>query len=162
MVKSFYQPREIRMDSHIRETIKLGGIEVEFLVDADDSGGSVTVFECAVAAGGRVPAPHSHDGFEETIYGLDGITTWTIDGDDTDVGPGQAICIRRGQVHGFVNPGAAGAKFLAVAAPGVFGPDYFRDIADVVKAASGGPPDLEAVASVMRRHGLTPAKPVAA
>src|SRR4051794_33113146 len=106
MVKSFYQSREMRMGSHIRETIKLAGIEVAFLVDADDSGGSVTVFECAVAAGGKVPAPHSHDGFEETIYGLDGVTTWTIEDEETDVARGQAICIRRGQVHGFVNDGA--------------------------------------------------------
>jgi quercetin dioxygenase-like cupin family protein len=149
------------MDSHIRETIQLGGIEVEFLVDAGDSGGSATVFECAVAAGGKVPAPHSHDGFEETIYGLDGVTTWTVDGEPTDVGPGEAICIRRGQVHGFVNRGASAAKFLAVATPGVFGPEYFREIAQVVGAAAGGPPDLEAVGAVMRRHGLTPAKPVA-
>src|SRR4051794_10149007 len=127
MVKSFYQFKEMRMDSQVRDTIQLGGIGVDFLVDADASGGSVTVFECTVAAGGKVPAPHSHDGFEETIYGLEGVTTWTVDGDPRDIPPGQAICIKRGQVHGFVNSGAIAAKFLAVATPGVFGPAYFRD-----------------------------------
>src|SRR6187397_1882473 len=102
MVKSFYQPkREMQMDSRVIDTIKLGGIGIDFLVDADDSDGRMTVFECTVAAGGKVPAPHSHDGFEETIYGLEGVTTWTIEGEPRDIGPGQAICIRRGQVHGF-------------------------------------------------------------
>jgi hypothetical protein len=33
---------------------------------------------------------------------------------------------------------------------------------DLIAAAAGGPPDLDAIGAVMRRHGLTPAKPVAA
>ena len=49
------------------------------------------------------------------------------------------------------------AKFLAIATPGVFGPAYFRDVAQVLAAAAGGPPDLSALAEAMRRHGLTPA-----
>ena len=32
-------------------TINLGGIDVAFLVEAADSGGAATVFECAVAEG---------------------------------------------------------------------------------------------------------------
>jgi quercetin dioxygenase-like cupin family protein len=143
------------------EKIELGGIGVEFLVDADDSGGSVTVFECAVPAGARVPAPHSHDGFEETVYGLEGRCTWTIDGETVEIGPGDTVCIRRGQVHGFNNESDAGMKFLAIASPGVFGPAYFHDMADVIAASAGGPPDLGAIMDVMRRHGLTPAMPVA-
>ena len=149
------------MDSRAAGTIRLGGIGIEFLVDADDSDGAVTVFECSVAAGAKVPAPHSHDAFEETIYGLEGVTTWTVDGEPRDVGAGEAICIRRSQVHGFVNRGTSDAKFLAVATPGVFGPAYFREMGDVIAAAAGGPPDLEAVGALMRRHGLTPAQPVA-
>ena len=62
------------------ETIRVGAFGVRFLVQAADSNGSVSVFECDVPAAGRMPAPHSHDAFEETIYGLDGITSWTVDG----------------------------------------------------------------------------------
>jgi hypothetical protein len=50
------------------------------------------------------------------------------------------------------------AKFLAIATPGVFGPDYFHEIGEVLAASAGGPPDLAAAAEVMRRHGLTPAQ----
>ena len=46
---------------------------------------------------------------------------------------------------------------LAIVSPGILGPDYFREIAAVVEAAVGGPPDSAALAEVMRRHGLTPA-----
>jgi quercetin dioxygenase-like cupin family protein len=149
------------MDSPATATIKVGAISIDFLVDADDSGGSVTVFECTVPADAMVPVPHSHDGFEETIYGLEGVCTWTIDGEASELGPGASVCIRRGQVHKFENRGGVEAKFLAIATPGVFGPGYFREIAEVLAAAAGGPPDLTALAETMRRHGLTPAQPVA-
>jgi quercetin dioxygenase-like cupin family protein len=142
------------------ENIELGGITVKFLVEEEDSGGSATVFECTVPAGARVPAPHSHDGFEETVYGLEGTCTWTIDGETVDIGPGDAVCIRRGQVHGFDNQSDADMKFLAIASPGVFGPAYFRDMAAVL--AAGGPPDMDALMDVMRKHGLTPAMPAPA
>jgi hypothetical protein len=49
-----------------------------------------------------------------------------------------------------------------VITPGVFGPDYFLEIRDVLVAAADGPPDLDALLDVMRRHGLTPAAPVPA
>jgi quercetin dioxygenase-like cupin family protein len=150
------------MDSPTTTTIHVGAISVDFHVDADDSGGSVTVFECAVPADAKVPIPHSHDAFEETIYGLEGVSTWTIDGEVHDVGPHESVCIRRGRVHGFENRGSVDAKFLAIATPGVFGPAYFRDIAQVLAEAAGGPPDLAAIGEVMRRHGLTPAQPGAA
>jgi hypothetical protein len=104
-----------------------------------------------------MPAPHSHDGFEETVYGLSGVLSFTIDGKVRQIGPGESICIRRGQVHHFANPGTVEAKFLSVATPGVFGPDYFMEIREVLIAACGGPPDMTALLDVMRRHGLTPA-----
>jgi quercetin dioxygenase-like cupin family protein len=145
------------MDSSTPATIRVGAISIDFLVDADDSGGSVTVFECVVPADAQVPIAHSHDAFEETIYGLEGACSWTIDGQARDVGPGESVCIRRGQVHGFENRGSVDAKFLAIATPGVFGPAYFRDVAQVLAATAGGPPDLAALGEAMRRHGLTPA-----
>jgi quercetin dioxygenase-like cupin family protein len=141
------------------DTITVGDLGVRFLVEAEDSNGSASVFECHVPAESRMPVPHSHDGFEETIYGLVGTTTWTVDGESVDIGPGEAMCVRRGQIHGFENHGDTDATFLAIATPGVFGPAYFREIADVLAASAGGPPNVPALLEVMRRHGLTPAPP---
>ena len=144
------------------DTIIVGALGVRFLVEAADSNGSAAMFECYVPANSRMPAPHSHDGFEETIYGLKGTTTWTVDGETIDVRPGDAVCVQRGQVHGFQNQGELDATFLAIATPGMLGPTYFREIGDILAASTGGPPDLAAIGEVMRRHGLTPAPAVAA
>ena len=144
------------------DTITVGALGVRFLVEAGDSNGTASVFECYVPANSRMPAPHSHDGFEETIYGLEGVTTWTIDGQTVEVGPGEAVCVQRGQIHGFQNHGDVDAKILCIATPAVFGPAYFREVGEVLAASAGGPPDLAAVGEVMRRHGLTPIPPSAA
>ena len=144
------------MHSPAMSPIQVGAVSIDFLVDADDSGGSVTMFECTVPASAKVPMPHSHDGFEETIYGLEGVCTWTIDGEAREVRPGESVCIPRGRVHGFENRGSVDVKFLAIATPGVFGPAYFHDVAQVI--GGGGPPDPAAIAAVMRRHGLTPVR----
>jgi quercetin dioxygenase-like cupin family protein len=140
------------------EPIHVGALTMTFHVDAEQSDGSVTVFEVDIPAGAKVPAPHSHDAFEETIYGLLGTTTWTVDGVESRLGPGESICIKRGVVHGFVNESGEHARMLAIASPGVFGPAYFREIGAVF-ADAAGPPDPAAIGAVMRRHGLTPAPP---
>ena len=144
------------------DTITVGALGVRLLIEAGDSNGTASVFECYVPANSRMPAPHSHDGFEETIYGIEGTTTWTIDGETIEVGPGEAVCVQRGQVHGFNNRGDVDATFLAIATPAVFGAAYFREIGEVLAASAGGPPDLAAIGEVMHRHGLTPAPPSAA
>ena len=145
------------MTTGTRDEIKVGELAIRFLVEGEESAGSVAVFEFDVPAGAKVAAAHSHDGYEETIYGVEGVLTWTVEGTPTDVAPGEALFIPRGAVHQFDNTQDVDAKALAIVTPGVLGPGYFREVAAIVDAASGGPPDLAAIADVMRRHGLTPA-----
>ena len=147
------------MATSMRQEITVGEMAVRFLVEGEDSDGAVAVFEFDVPAGSRVAAPHRHDGYEETIYGLDGVLTWTIEGTATDVGPGEALVIPRGAVHQFQNTGDTDAKQLAVVTPGILGADYFREVGAILDAAVDGPPDLQAIGAVMKRHGLTPAAP---
>jgi quercetin dioxygenase-like cupin family protein len=139
------------------EEIKVGEVAIRFLVQGEQSAGSVAVFEFDVPAGPRVPVAHSHDGYEETIYGLDGVLTGTVEDTPADVGPGEALCIPRDAVHHFDNTRDVDAKALAIVTPGVLGPDFFREVAAILDAAPGGPPDVAAIAAVMRRHRLTPA-----
>jgi quercetin dioxygenase-like cupin family protein len=141
----------------IQDEIKVGSVVIRFLVEGEQSAGSVALFEFEVPAGAGVPAAHSHDGYEETIYGLKGVLTWTIEGAQVNVGPGETVVIPRGAVHRFENTGHLDAKALGIVTPGILGPPYFREVAAVLDAAAGGPPDLAAVGEVMRRHGLTPA-----
>jgi quercetin dioxygenase-like cupin family protein len=145
------------MTASTREEIMVGELAIRFLLEGEQSDGSVAVFEFDVPAGSKVAAAHSHDGYEETIYGLQGTLVWTVEGEPIDVGPGEVLCIARGVVHQFANTGDVDAKALAIVTPGILGPDYFREVAVVLDAAAGGPPDLAAIAAVMSRHGLTPA-----
>ena len=133
---------------------------MRFLLTGKDSTGSIAAFELVVPGAQRLAAPaHSHDHYEETIYGIDGLLTWTVDGKQIDVGPGQALCIPRGAVHRFDNNGIQDVKALYVITPAAIGPQYFRESAEVINATACGPPDRTKMAEIMRRHGLTPAPP---
>ena len=103
------------------EEIRIGQMAVRFRLEGEESGGSVAVFEFDVPAAGRVPVAHSHDAFDETIYGLEGVLSWTLDGTKTDVGPGEALFIPRGVVHRFDNDHGVDAKMLAIVSPGILG-----------------------------------------
>jgi quercetin dioxygenase-like cupin family protein len=145
------------MAAPMREEIRVGEMAIRFLVEGSQSAGSVAIFEFDVPAGARIAGAHSHDGYDETIYGLEGVLTWTVEGTPTEVAPGEAVFIPRGAVHHFDNRGDVDAMALAIATPGVIGPDFFREVGAILGAAAGGPPDLAALGAVMRRHGLTPA-----
>ncbi len=149
------------IDLHVNpfeENIRVGPLMVRFLLTGDHSTGSIAAFELTVPGAQRLPATaHSHDHYEETIYGIDGVLTWTVDGKQLEVGPGQALCIPRGAIHRFDNNGSQEAKALCVITPAAIGPQYFREAGEVINEAAGGPPDRAKMAEIMRRHGLTPA-----
>jgi quercetin dioxygenase-like cupin family protein len=139
------------------ETIKVGQVSINFLMEAADTNGAVAMFEFSVPVGAKVPVPHYHEHYDETIYGLEGVITFTVDGTPIDVGPGQICFIPRGVVHGFNNLRQEDSKALAVITPGLLGPNFFKECAEIVNA--GGPPDIEMLKKVMTKHGLVPAFP---
>jgi quercetin dioxygenase-like cupin family protein len=140
------------------ETIKIGLLGIRFLITGEDSSGSASVFEVRVPVGQKLAAPpHKNDAYEEILYGIQGVLTWTVDGTPIEVGPGQALCIPRGAVHRFDNFGNEDVKQLAVISPAIMGPAYFREAAEVISASAGGPPDREKMMAVFRRHGMTAA-----
>lgn len=83
--------------------VNLGALQLTFLQSKDDTAGSLDLFEMTLQPNARMPIPHYHDGWDETIYGLSGVSTWRIDAKDIDVAPGESLFIKRGVVHGFVN-----------------------------------------------------------
>ena len=139
------------------EIIRIGQLEIKFLLEAADTNGSVAMFEFTVPVGARVPLPHSHKHYDETVYGLTGVLTFTVDGKTVHVGPGESCFIPRGAVHGFNNLRQTDAKALAVVTPALIGPDFFKESAAIVNA--GGPPDMEKLKAVLAKHGLVAAMP---
>jgi quercetin dioxygenase-like cupin family protein len=151
--------RTIRVNPS-EETIKIGPLGIRFLLTGDDSTENASVFEVLVPAGQKLAAPaHKNDAYEEILYGIEGVLTWTVDDRPIEVGPGQALCIPRGAVHRFDNFGSEDVKQLAVISPAIMGPAYFREAAEVINAAAGGPPDRAKMTEVFRRHGMTVAVP---
>jgi quercetin dioxygenase-like cupin family protein len=137
------------------EIIKIGGIEIRFLQSKHDTGGALDLFEVTVQPNARVPVPHHHRDWEETVYGLEGTITFTLAGTPVDIPPGETLFIPRGVVHGFVNKTQAPAKCLSMLTPGALGPEYFREMAAAL--SGGGPPDPKKLGEIMNRYGLIPA-----
>ena len=140
-----------------KEIIQAGQIQIKFLVESADSNGSMAMFEFTVPAGAKVPLPHYHQQFDETIYGLEGVLTFTVDGKAMEIGAGDSCFIPRGVAHGFTNLKQPAAKALAIVSPALIGPDFFKEMAALVSA--GGPPDVEKMKAVMMKHGLVPVMP---
>ncbi len=139
------------------EIIRPGQIEIRFLLEGKDTDGRLAAFEFSVPAGAKVPVPHSHERYDETIYGLQGVMTFTVNGQPVDIAAGNTCFIPRGSVHGFNNLKPSNAKALAVVTPALIGPEFFCEMAAIVNA--GGPPDVEKIKAVMTKHGLVPAPP---
>ncbi len=138
------------------EIIAMGGITLRFLQSAETGPGSPDVLEMTLQPNARMPLPHYHEGWDETIYGLSGNTGFRVDGQDIDIGPGESLFIPRRVTHGFANRTQAEAVCLVILTPGVLGPAYFREVAGVMAA---GAPDPAAMKAIMLRYGLVPVPP---
>jgi len=140
--------------TNIKEKIRIGQIEINFHLEASDTNGVLTMFEFLVPVGAKVPLPHYHESFDEIIYGLEGIMTFTVDRKTVELEKGQSLFIPKGAVHGFNNLSRQDAKALAVSTPGLIGSEYFKELAIIVNA--GGPPDIEKIKVVFKKYGLVP------
>ncbi|MFC3126033.1 cupin domain-containing protein [Pseudoroseomonas globiformis] len=136
------------------EMIEFGSFQLRFLRNRHDTGGSLDMFELTLQPQGRMPVPHYHESWEETVYGLSGVVTYTVEGVPHEIGAGDTLFIPRGKVHGFSNISGSVARCLCILTPGVLGPEYFRELAALLAA---GKPDPAAVRSIMLRYGLVPA-----
>ena len=135
------------------EIIEFGSFQLRFLRDRHGTAGSLDMFELVLQPEGRMPVPHYHEAWEETVYGLAGTVSYTVEGEAHDVGPGESLFIPRGKVHGFSNRSGAVASCLCILTPGVLGPEYFRELAALLRS---GNPDPARAREIMLRYGLVP------
>ncbi|MGO4339687.1 cupin domain-containing protein [Labrys sp. KB_33_2] len=133
--------------------IRFEGLEIQFLQTKDDTVGSLDVFEMTVAPKAKMPAPHYHHTWDETLYGIAGVTSVQLDGRNFDLAAGQSLFIKRGIVHGFRNETSLPSKVLAVLTPGVLGPAYFQEMEALLNSETR---DVAKMKETMLRHGLIP------
>jgi quercetin dioxygenase-like cupin family protein len=145
------------MQPQEQPVVRIGQLEIRYLLDGTISGAGSGMFELTVPPGARVPPAHSHTGNEEILYVLEGTLRYSVDGEVRDLKPGERMYTPRGSVHAFSNPHDATARALIVLTPDI-GVQYFRDVAEVVGAPGG--PNPAKMAEVMGRYGLVLAPPV--
>lgn len=147
------------MQPQEQPVVKIGQLEIRYLIDGTVSGAGMGVFELTVPPGAGVPPAHSHKGNEEVVYVLEGVLRYTVDDETRDLTVGQRMYTPRGSVHAFSNPHDGTARALILLTPDI-GLQYFRDIAEVVRATGG--PDPMKMAEVMTLYGLVLAPPKSA
>ena len=143
------------MEAQRGDLVRIGALELRFLIDETSGSGSLVMFEFVVPPDARVPAPHFHKDVDEVIYALEGTTTTTLDGHKHELRAGQSLFVPRGSVHTHENLHSDTARSLIVMTPGTIGRRYFEEVAREVNAP--GKPDLAKVKEIMLRHGLVPA-----
>lgn len=143
------------MEAQSDNTVRIGSLELRFLVDETQSSGSAVVFEFMVPPSARVPAPHYHREVDEVIYVLDGTITTTLDGHKHELCRGESLFVARGCVHTHENLNDDPARALIMMTPGSIGRRYFEEVAQEVNVP--GKPDLAKIKDIMLSHGLVPA-----
>jgi quercetin dioxygenase-like cupin family protein len=66
------------------EIIQVGQIGIRFLLEAANTNGALAMFEFTVPVGAKMPLPHKHERYDETIYGVEGVLTFTVEGKTVD------------------------------------------------------------------------------
>ena len=147
------------MQPQEQPVVKIGELEIRYLVDGTLTGAGSGMFELTVGPGARVPPAHSHSRNEEMVYVLEGMLRYRVDDEIRDLTPGERMYTPRGSVHAFSNPHNRPARALIILTPDI-GVQYFRDVADVVGRPGG--PEPAKMAEVMTRYGLVLAPPLKA
>jgi mannose-6-phosphate isomerase-like protein (cupin superfamily) len=110
---------------HLPEPVWYGNSLLEFLVPADASGGTISIFRSTLVAGFSPPR-HVHTREDEVFMVETGDVTFWIDGRELAAGPGTTVYMPRGVPHTF-RVDSDGAVILGVMTPGNF-ESLFREL----------------------------------
>ena len=135
-------------------TIRVGEMSVTFLKTRHETDDAFDLFELTIPPFGRLPFPHIHRKYDETIFGVNGTMTWTLVDNSTEVRRGITLFIPRGTPHFYANRTETAARILCLQTPGVMGPEYYLEIAALYR--SNRHPDLAGIGAVMSRYGVVP------
>ncbi len=140
----------------MHRTIRVGELSVTFIRTRHETGGAFDLFELTIPPFARLPLPHIHRKYDETIIGVDGTMTWTLRDVPHQIQRGSTVFIPRNTPHFYANQRHTAARILCLQTPGVLGPEYYHEIAGCFRA---GRPDLAVMGSIMSRHGVVPITP---
>jgi quercetin dioxygenase-like cupin family protein len=129
-----------------------GGSTLLFKAVAATTGGSFSLHERRIPAGGRRPPAHTHPDRVEAFWVLDGEAEFELDGRLSRAGAGSFVLVPGGVAHTFGATTGAPAHVLVLHAPAL--DDYFRELDELW--SGGATPSREEEVRLMRRHGMQP------
>jgi quercetin dioxygenase-like cupin family protein len=138
----------------MHKTIHVGEMSVTFLKTRHETDGVLDLFELTIPPLARVPFPHIHRKYDETIFGVNGTVTWTLGDQPTEVRRGVTLFIPRGTPHSYANRTHKTARILCLQTPGTMGPEYYLEVAALFRNSPH--PDVAGIAAVMSRYGVVP------
>jgi mannose-6-phosphate isomerase-like protein (cupin superfamily) len=140
-----------------------GGAQDRFRIDADLTGGRLSLVEHLLGPRVLAGPMHRHTREDELSVVLEGEVGAVLGGEVVHAGPGDVLTKPRGQWHTFWNAGDAPARILEIITPGGleelfrrFGDDGLPEPEELMRlaAAFGCEIDPEATAAVVAEHGL--------
>jgi quercetin dioxygenase-like cupin family protein len=137
----------------MHETIRVGEMSVTFLMTRHETADALDMFELTIPSAISVVVPHTHRNYDEWVFGMNGITTWTLNAEIILLHPGESLFIPRGTPHFFANVHDGIGRVMCLQTPGVMGPEYYREIARHYQQEE---PDLAGIGDVMCRYGVDP------
>src|SRR5918995_2948755 len=113
------------------------GVGVVFKIDAEDTGGALSIVEHPFAVGALVP-PHVHTLEDEFSIVLEGEIGFRSEDQEVVLGAGGYIVKPRGELHAMWNAGRAPARMIEIIAPPGF-EEFFREFVDMTDAGAPDP-----------------------
>jgi quercetin dioxygenase-like cupin family protein len=136
----------------VGQTLDVLGDEVTLLAAGTETGGTMTALE-VLAGPGSGPPPHTHV-YAELFFVLEGELELLVEGVPRILAAGELGAVPGGAVHTYRNASDAPTRFLAVLHPAGH-ERFFAELGVPLDApAPVGPPDVEQVTRVARRHGI--------
>jgi mannose-6-phosphate isomerase-like protein (cupin superfamily) len=123
-----------------------------YVVRGDSSGGRFALIEHTIPPRALAAPMHAHEREDEYSFVLAGRLGAQIGDEVIEAGPGELVLKPRGIPHAFWNPGDEETRVLEIISPAGF-EQYFADLAP--QLARPGEPDLQALAEIRARYGLT-------
>jgi mannose-6-phosphate isomerase-like protein (cupin superfamily) len=132
-----------------RERLSFGGVTMEVMATADDTGGAMTAI---VEVPPLLDTPaHVHANEDELFIALDGEHVITRGEEEITIGPGEAVFAPRGVPHSQRRVVEGEGRIMFVCTPGGL-EGFFRELA---RADSEGRLGPEAYAAASERYGIS-------
>ena len=123
-----------------------------YVFRGDSSEGRFALIEHTIPPRALAAPMHAHEREDEYSLVLAGRLGAQIGDEVVEAGPGELVVKPRGVPHAFWNPGDEETRVLEIISPAGF-EQYFADLA--FELARAGQPDLQALAEIWSRYGLT-------